>query len=59
MVLNGTPRADPCRTKPTTSHCLGAFYLPLCYGRPFCCVAHPLTLHKAKYGPALPQYGAD
>lgn len=59
MVLNGTPRADPCQTKPTTSHCLGAFYLPLCYQRLFCFVAHPLTHHKAKYGPVLPQYGPD
>lgn len=59
VVLNGTPRADPGLTKPATSHCLGTFYLPLCYRRLFCFVTHPLTHHKAKYGPALHQYGPD
>lgn len=32
VVVNGTPRADPDLTKPTTSHCLGTFYPILLLG---------------------------
>lgn len=62
LLVNRTPRADPSLTKPTTSHCLGTFY-PILLLEPFSdrprFVMCPLTGHKAKYGPAVPQYVPD